>query len=218
MYPSIFKALTFLKYLSFCLLVVLLISCTPAKYVASPNQANGTQKVYKQGLELLVSEKKNSSIIAGIKRYERDKQHMQLILFAQNKGNRSFNLLPTSINVLHEKEGKSRRIEVYPPDEAVNKITFDERLAAALNTAAATYNQNTNIDTNVNEDLAQSSALEAAIKGNNVRETLLRNETLFEGDSVFGIVYFSIKDSGRLKIIIPASNESHTFYFNSTEN
>lgn len=218
MFSSIFNPLRDSKYFKFCLLVSFLIGCTPVKYVASPDQSNGTQKVYKQGLELLVSQKKYSDVTAGLKMYERDKQHMQLILFVQNKGNEPFNVIPTSINVLHEKEGESVKLDVYPPDEAVDKITFGERLAAALNTAAAAYNQNTNIDTDLNEDLAQSSALEAAIKGNNVRETLLRNETLFEGESVFGAVYFAIKDSGKLKIIIPAGNESHTFYFKSSEN
>lgn len=194
-----------------------MVSCMPAKYVASSNQDSGINKVYSQGLELLVSKGNYSNVTASIKRYEKGKGHMQLILYIENKSSRSFNVLPTSINVLHEKENKSEKIEVYPPDEAVAKITFDERLAAALNSAAVIYNQNTNIDTEINETFAESSALEAAVKGENVQQTLLRNETLFEGENIFGVVYFAIKDSGRLKITVPAGDELHTFYFKSIE-
>jgi len=195
-----------------------MLSCRPAKYVASSNQNSGIKKIYKQGIELLVSIKKNSGVAAGIKRYEKGKKYMQLILIIQNNGNKSFNVLPTAINIRHEKKGKSEKVEVYPPDEAVAKITFGERLSAALNTAAASYNQNTNFNTDLNENLAESSALEAAIKGKNVRKTLLRNETLFKGDRIFGVVYFEIKDSGKLKITIPLGEDSHTFYFNSVDN
>ena len=202
----------------FGIIILFIFGCTPAKYVASSNQNEGIQKVYRQGIELLISKKQNSGMAAGIKRYEKGKEHMQLILIIQNNGNKSFNVLPTSINVFHEEEGKTEKLEIYPPDEAVAKITFDERFAAAINAAAAAYNQNTIYDTEINEDLAQSNALQAAVKGKNVRKTLLRNETLFEGDRIFGVVYFALKDSGKLKITIPLGDDTHTFYFNSVDN
>jgi len=173
--------------------------------------------VYKEGLELLVSQGQRSTVLAGLERLDENEKHMQLILLVRNEGDDAFNMKPTEINVLHEQEGSSERLPIYPPDEAVDKITFDERLTAALNAAAASYNQNTNIDTEANRDLAQSSSLAAIAQGRNVQSTLLQRETVFAGDEIAGAVYFALKDSGRLRITVPADEESHTFYFLSRE-
>lgn len=192
--------------------------CTPPRYVASSNQEEGTRKLYQQGLELLVSQEEQNTVIAGLQRLTENEKHMQLILLVQNQGDSAFNVNPTKIDVLFEQEGNSERLPIYPPDEAVDKITFDERLAAALNAAAASYNQNTDINTETNRDLAQGSALAAIAEGKNVQSTLLRRETLFAGNEIAGAVYFALNDSGRLQVTIPAGRESHTFYFVSDEN
>ena len=195
------------------ILAVLLCGCSPASYVASTNQDQGIQKVYREGLELLVSQEQRSTVLAGLQRLDENEKHMQLILLVRNEGDHAFNVKPTEINVLHEQEGSSERLPIYPPDEAVDKITFDERLTAALNAAAVSYNQDTNIDTEANRDLAQSSSLEAMAQGRNVQSTLLRRETLFARNEVAGAVYFALRDSGRLTITVPINEESHTFYF-----
>jgi len=198
-------------------LALTLSGCSPASYVASPSQEEGIQKVYRDGLELLASQGQKSTVLAGLQRLDKDEKHMQLILLVSNQGEDVFNVKPTEINVLHEQEGSSERLPIYPPDEAVQKITFDERLAAALNAAAASYNQNTDVDTETSRDLAQGSSLAAMAQGKNVQSTLLRRETLFKGDEIAGAVYFALKDSGRLKITVPVDRESHTFYFMSSE-
>ena len=199
------------------ILALFLCGCSPASYVASTKQDQGVQKVYKEGLELLVSQGQRTTVLAGLQRLDDNEKHMQLILLVRNEGADAFNVKPTEINVLHEREGNSERLPIYPPDEAVGKITFDERLTAALNAAAASYNQNTNTDTEVNRDLAQSSSLAAIAQGRNVQSTLLRRETLFADNEIAGAVYFALKDSGRLRITVPANEESHTFYFMSRE-
>jgi len=192
--------------------------CSVPRYVATPDQANGTRKMYQEGLELLVSKKKHSAVTAGLRRLTEKEKHMQLILLVQNRGSEAFNVKPTQIDVLFEQKGTSKVLPIYPPSEAVAKITFDERLTAALNAAAATYNQNTEIDTEANANLAQGNALAAIADGKSVRSTLLRKETLFAGDEVAGAAYFALKDRGRLTIKIPAGQDTHTFYFEAQEN
>ncbi|PEN05119.1 hypothetical protein CRI93_13975 [Longimonas halophila] len=185
--------------------------------MASTNQDQGVQKVYEEGLELLVSQGQRSTVLAGLERLAENEKHMQLILLVRNEGNNAFNMEPTEINVLHEQDGNAERLPIYPPDDAVDKITFDERLTAALNAAAVSYNQDTNIDTETNRDLARGSSLAAIAQGSNVQSTLLRRETLFGGDQIAGAVYFALRDSGRLRITVPTDDESHTFYFVSKE-
>lgn len=198
-------------------LMAFLCGCSPASYVASTSQERGVQKVYKDGLELLVSQGPRSTVIAGLERLDENEKHMQLILLVRNEARDAFNLKPTEIRVYHEEDGSSKRLPVYRPDEAVDRITFDERLTAALNAAAVSYNQDTNIDTDVNQDLARSSSLAAIAQGKNVESTLLRRETLFGGAEIAGAAYFALKDAGRLRITVPAGEESHTFYFASQE-
>lgn len=199
------------------LAVVSLTGCSIPNYVASPHQEEGTQKIYREGVELLVSEQKQSTVGAGLRRLEDREKHMQLILLIRNRGERAFNVLPTKIEVHHEKENDSEVLSIYPPDEAVQKITFDERLAAALNAAAASYNQNTNINTQPNESLAATSTLSALAQSKNIGQTLLKRETLAPGQEVAGAAYFALKDEGRVRIEVPVGNSSHTFYFESQE-
>lgn len=199
-------------------LIAICSGCSVPKYVASSNQVEGTRKVYQEGLELLISQKKHSAVTAGLRRLTEKEKHMQLILLVQNHGSEAFNVKPTQIDVLFEQKGTSEVLPIYPPREAVAKITFDERLTAALNAAAATYNQNTEIDTEANANLAQGNALAAIAEGKSVQSTLLRKETLFANDQIAGAAYFALKDRGRLTIKVPTGQDTHTFYFEAQEN
>jgi len=206
------------RFLCLSLLVGLLAGCSSsARFAASSQQTQNVGKFYESGHEVLVSEKENSRLLVSLKRMKDNKSgHARMLVSVENIGDQFFNIDPKQIELSLVDDGKREPLEVYPPSEAAKKLTFNRRLAAALNAAAASYNAGAGVQSK-NDELAAQNSRMAALEGASIEESLLRRNTVFPGEQAMGFAYFEFEGGKRLAVEVPIGGETHTFNYSIIE-
>ncbi len=145
----------------------------------------------------------------------RSDDYLRLAIAAENFSDAPALIDPQAIRVLTVEDGWYEFMELYAPSEAAGELSSDSRWAAigsALGSVGAAMDGNV-VATELHQANAHRRAQEAAHVETQVQASVLRKNTIWPGQMIYGVVYGDFPGFDRLTVTVPVGNEEHVFSY-----